>query len=302
MDKSEVSLELMRVFRRIVESGSLSAVARELGRGQSSVSRQLSTLEASLGVRLLARTTRSLSLTAEGAAFYRKSTEILDLFDRSMEDFGTRRAAVSGKVRITATESFGILHLSRLIFAFQDAHPEIDIDLQLNDTRVDLIREGVDLALRLGTLTDSSLQVHALGVSQRILVAPAAFLPRPPLTLADLAGQPFIRMMNLSGQDTVRDQRVGAQPQEISVGGSLRVDHGLAVREALRAGRGLAVAHRWLVDDLIKSGDVVQILPDVELASLPLSLLIVPGRGTIERVRLLIDYLAREIPKVTGLG
>jgi LysR substrate binding domain len=158
------------------------------------------------------------------------------------------------------------------------------------------VREGVDLALRLGPLSDSSMKLRTLGQSRRLLVAAPDYLVARgrPVAPQDLAGHEGIRMSNIAGSDTL----VLQGPDEhhaVPFGGRFRVDHGLGAREALVARRGIAPAHRWLVDDLLAAGRLEAILPDYEPPPVPLSLLIVPERAGIARVRLLVDFLAGQI-------
>lgn len=303
MDKSEISLDRMRSFVRVAERGSLSAVARELGIGQSSVSRHVQELEDALGVALFARTTRRVALTEEGARYYAHCLQILRLVERAHEEMQATAEAPAGVVRLSCTAAFGTRQLSPLIFAFQDRHPDIDIDLSLTDERINLVQEGVDLALRLGPLSDSSTKLRSLGNSRRLLVAAPSYLARygRPRTPADLAGHQGIRMTNIAGSDRLVLSGPGGQRFEVPFGGRFRVDHGLAAREALAAGRGLGPAHRWLVDDLLADGRLESIMPDYAVASVPLSLLIRPERASIARVRLLIDYLTAEIARIPGI-
>ena len=163
MDKSDVTLERMRTFVRVAERGSLSAVARELGVGQSTVTRHLRELEEAVGVPLLSRTTRRVTMTDEGSRYYANSVQILRLVEQAGDEARGTRGAPAGTIRISCTAAFGVLQVSRLIFAFQDRYPDIGVDLSLTDERVDLVREGVDIALRLGPLTDSSMKLRALG-------------------------------------------------------------------------------------------------------------------------------------------
>ncbi|MEI2298298.1 LysR family transcriptional regulator [Ensifer sp. MJa1] len=303
MDKSEITLERMRTFVRVAERGSLSAVARELGIGQSTVTRHLRELEEAVGVPLLSRTTRRVSLTDEGSRYYANSVQILRLVEQARDEARGNRGAAAGTIRVSCTAAFGVLHVSRLIFAFQDTYPDIDVDLSLTDERVDLVREGVDIALRLGPLTDSSMKLRVLGESRRLLVAAPSYLePRgTPVSPQDLVGHEGIRMSNVAGSDVLSLQGPGGRSHQVPFAGRFRVDHGLAAREALAAGRGIAPAHRWLVDDLMATGRLVELLPDYSLPSVPLSLLIVPGRAGIVRVRMLVDFLVEHIGGIPGI-
>ena len=303
MDKSDVTFERMRSFVRVAERGSLSAVARELGVGQSTITRHLRELEEAVGVPLLSRTTRRVTMTDEGSRYYASSVQILRLVEQAGDEARGRRGAAAGTIRISCTAAIGVLHVSRLIFAFQDRYPDIGVDLNLTDERIDLVREGVDIALRLGPLTDSSMKLRALGQSRRLLVAAPAYLAARgrPAVLQDLSAHEGIRMSNIAGSDTLILQGPGGENHEAPLGGRLRVDHGLAVREALVAGRGIAPAHLWLVGDLLAAGQLEAILPHYVLPPVPLSMLIVPERAGIARVRLLVDFLAEQIGGIAGI-
>jgi DNA-binding transcriptional LysR family regulator len=303
MDKSDVTFERMRTFVRVAERGSLSAVARELGVGQSTITRQLRELEEAVGVPLLSRTTRRVTMTDEGSRYYADSIQILRLVEQAGDEARGARGAPAGTIRISCTAAIGVLHVSRLIFAFQDRYPDIGVDLSLTDERVDLVREGVDIALRLGPLTDSSMKLRALGQSRRLMVAAPDYLAARgrPIVPQDLSGHEGIRMSNVAGSDMLALQGANGERHAVPFGGRFRVDHGLAAREALVAGRGIAPAHQWLVDDLLAAGRLVAILPDYSLPSVPLSMLIVPDRAGIARVRLLVEFLAEQIGGIPGI-
>jgi len=303
MDRSDITLERMRTFVRVAERGSLSAVARELGIGQSTVTRHLRELEEAVGVPLLSRTTRRVTMTDEGSRYYADSVQILRLVEQAGDEARGTRGAPAGTIRISCSAAIGVLHISRLIFAFQDRYPDIAVDLSLTDERVNLVREGVDIALRLGPLTDSSMKLRPLGQIRRLMVAAPDYLAArgTPSVPQDLSGHEGIRMSNVAGSEIIVLQGPGGERHAVPFGGRFRIDHGLAAREALVAGRGIAPAHRWLVDDLLAAGRLKAILPDYTLPSVPLSMLIVPERAGIARVRLLIDFLAEEIGRIPGI-
>ena len=303
MDRPDVTLERMRSFIRVAERGSLSAVARELRVGQSTITRHLRELEEAVGVPLLSRTTRRVTLTDEGRRYYADCVQILRLVEQAGDEARAARGAASGTIRISCTAGFGVLHVSRLLFAFQDRHPDIAVDLNLTDEYVDLVREGVDIALRLGPLTDSSMKLRPLGRSRRLMAAAPAYLAARgwPSVPQDLAGHEGIRMTNIAGSETLILEGPAGERHAVPFGGRFRVDHGLAAREALIAGRGIGPAHRWLVDDLLADGRVEAILPGWEPPPVPLSLLIVPERAGIARVRLLVDFLVERIAGVPGI-
>src|SRR3979490_896117 len=145
MDKSDGPFEPIRASVGVAERGSLSAVARGLGRGQWTVTRHLRELEEAVGLPLLSRTTRRVTMTDEGSRYYANSVQILRLVEQAGDEARGTRGAPAGTIRISCTAAIGVLHVSRLIFAFQNRYPDIGIDLSLSDERVDLVREGVDI-------------------------------------------------------------------------------------------------------------------------------------------------------------
>ncbi|MCM5556120.1 LysR family transcriptional regulator [Pleomorphomonas sp. JP5] len=304
MDKSDITLERMRTFVRVAERGNLSAVARELGSGQSTVTRHLRELEEAVGASLLSRTTRRVALTEEGGRYYEQCIHILRLVEQAADGVRNTHEALSGTVRLSCTAALGVQHIARLIFAFQESHPGINVDLSLTDERIDLVKEGVDIALRLGPLADSSMKQHHLAESTRLLVAAPGYLDLRgrPIKPTDLATHNVIRMSNVAGSETITLDGPDGSHEAVSVGGDLRVDHGLAAREAFKSGRGIGAAHRWLVDDLLATGELEVLLPDHSLPTTPLNMLMVPERARVGRVRLMIDYLVEEIRRLPGMS
>ena len=303
VDRSAVTLERMRSFVRVAERGSLSAVAREHGVGQSTVTRHLAELERALGVSLLNRTTRRVTLTEEGARYHAEAGHILRLVDEATDEAHRAGGEPAGTARVSCTAALGVRHVARALFDLQDRHPGISVDLRLSDVRIDLVREAVDVAIRLGPLADSSMQVRRVGWSRRILVASPAYLARQgtPGTPDDLARHEAVRMGNIAGSDVLSLRQADEEPWSVPFTGRLTLDHGLAAREALVAGRGIVVAHLWLVDDLLASGAVRQVLPNIGLEPVPLSILFVPARARIARVRLVIDALATFLRTLPGV-
>lgn len=176
MDDRGLSLDRMRTFVRVAQRGSLSATARELGIGQSTVTRHINELEEAVGVPLLGRTTRRVTLTEEGSRYYTNCLQILRLVEQASEEARDARRVPVGAVRVSCTAALGVMHVTRMIFAFQDRHPDVRIDLNLTDERIDLAREGVDIALRLGPVLDEAMMLVAIGASCRKLVGSPDYL------------------------------------------------------------------------------------------------------------------------------
>ncbi|GLQ61467.1 LysR family transcriptional regulator [Gluconobacter cerinus] len=303
MEQSDITLDRMRTFVRIAERGNLTAVAREFGHGQSTITRHLHELEQALGVSLFTRTTRRVALTDEGLRYYEHCLKILCLVEQATQEMRETRQATAGTIRISCTAALGVFHISQLIFAFQDKHPGIRVEFNLNDERIDLVQEGVDIALRLGPLTDSAMKLRALGESHRVLVASPAWLAdhgRPQVP-EDLVGLEGIRLSRVQGSDRLVLHGPDGKRSTLPFRGRLTVDHGLAAREAFLAGRGFGPAHRWLVEDCLADGRLERVLPDYELTSSPLSMLISPERASLNRVRLCVDFLAERIAKIPGI-
>lgn len=303
MDRLDITLERIRTFVRVAERGKLSAVARDMNIGQSSVTRYLQELEQALGVALLRRTTRRVTLTEEGSRYYAQAVQILRLVEQASDEARSASEAAAGTVRMSCTAALGVRQISRLIFAFQDRHPDISVDLNLTDERIDLVREGVDIAIRLGPLADSPMKLRMLGTSRRILVGSPAYMTRHgrPSVPEDISAMSGVVMSNIAGSDMLALEGPDGATRVVPFGGRLSVDHGLAAREAYLAGRGVGPAHVWLVDDLLADGRLVQILPDYAPPSVPLNMLIAPERAGIARVRLLVEFLAGEIPGIPGV-
>lgn len=302
MHSREVTLDRMRTFIRVADRGNLSAVGRELGLGQSTITRHISDLEHALGVSLFSRTTRSISLTEEGRLFYARATEILRMVDHAHEELEDKKTGTAGRVRVACSAFFGVTHLSRLIFVFQDRYPEILVDLVVSDERTDLVREGIDIAIQIGPQSDSELLARPLGESSQILVASPQYLSRrgTPRVPDDLSAHDVIRRTNIPKSDelTLIDDQGNTHTAPITP--RLRVDHGLAAREALIANRGIAPVPQWLVDDLLTAGDLAPVLPGYSCPPAPLFMLIVPERAEVTRVQLMRDHLARRITGIPG--
>lgn len=285
MDK----LKQIETFVSVASRGSLTAAAAAEGVAPGVVSRRLDALEARLGVKLLLRTTRRVTLTFEGSAY-------LEDCQRILRELGDAEASVSlggvkarGHLRISAPAGFGRKHVAPLVMQFLDANPEVTVSLDLSDRLVDLVNEGIDCAVRVGELTDSSLVSIRLAENRRVVVASPGYLARhgAPRTLADLARHNCLSL----GQQRGWLFRDGAEIVSIKVSGLLECNDGAVLHEWALAGRGLAWRSLWEVGDDLKSGALVPALD--EFAAPPTGIhAVFPQRKYLPlRVRLLIDHL-----------
>jgi DNA-binding transcriptional LysR family regulator len=242
-------------------------------------------------------------MTDEGSRYYSGSMEILRLVEQVGEETRETRGAPSGVVRLSCTAAFGVLHVSRLIFAFQDRFPDINIDLSLTDERIDLVREGIDITLRLGPLMDSSLKLRMLGKSQRMLVAAPDYLAARgrPLIPEDLSAHEGIRMSNIAGSDTLDLTGPAGSAIRCRSGASPHRPWSRGARSPC-GGTRHCTRHQWLIDDLLTAGRLERVLPGYALPHVPLSMLIVPERTGIARVRLLAGFIAEQISGIPGFN
>lgn len=239
-------LAAFRVYVRVAEAGSFSAVARELGTTQPAVSRQVAALEEHLGARLIQRTTRSLALTEDGRDLLGHARRVLDTVEEAEAAVGRRHSALGGLVRLATSNTFGRLYVAPRMPRLLERFPELSVELQMTDAVTDLVADGIDLAIRLGTVTDSSLVTRKVGSTRRIVVASedciaAHGMPKHP---SDLARLPCIIFTGLAEPTEWRFTGPEGAVQ-VTVGGRFRTDNGEAVREAVAGGLGFAVLPTW---------------------------------------------------------
>lgn len=254
------SLPAMQAFRRVVELRSFRAAARSLEITGGAVSKLVAQLEQDLGVRLLQRTTRSVSVGAEGLAFYRDAVRILDELDAAAEAVRSGAAAPAGRLKVSLPTSFSIAWLAPRLPDFLREHPQIELDLVLDDRHVDLVQEGFDCAIRIATqLPDSSLVARRLGSVARLLVAAPAYLElAPPLVTPRDLDRHACLVYSPDGSP-VDWPLQGAEP--VRTGGHVRVNHSVMLRELLLAGLGLTLTPDFVVADLLADGRLVELLP-----------------------------------------
>jgi DNA-binding transcriptional LysR family regulator len=295
------TIRSLRCFVRAVELGSLSAVAREEGTTQPTVSKLMAALERELGVRLLERSTTSLHPTPQGSRFYQRALGVLAAYQEAVADARGQTDTPAGLVRINAPSAFGQFRLNAMLASFLDKYPQVEIELILDDRMVDLVREGVDVAVRQGRDLPPDAIARLAGVSRRHLVAAPAYLREhgEPQQPQDLARFEYVRFAWLADGDLLTLQR-GDQVEAVHTRGRYRVNNALAIRERLAASGGIGLCPLWLVQDLLDSGALVRVLPEWQGQPQPLHLLSPSRRYQPLRARLLLDHLATEIGRLPG--
>ncbi|MGO1075655.1 LysR family transcriptional regulator [Inquilinus sp. CA228] len=286
----------MEVFVRVVEEGSFSAAARRLGLTPSAVAKLIGRLEDRLGVRLLARSTRSLRPTPEGDLFYDQASRILaDIAEAEAGISGA--SAPRGRLRISASIPFGTHCVVPLLPEFRARFPAVTLDVSLTDEVVDILAERTDVAIRHGPLRDSSLQARKLGVSRRILIAAPAYLERRgvPRTPADLAGHDCLTFnYRRSFTDWILAGPDGPKPMQVT--GPLVVNNGETLRQAVLAGIGIGRTALYHVRHDLTAGRLVELLPDYDPREMEEIHALFLGRGTMPaRVRAFIDFLVERL-------
>jgi DNA-binding transcriptional LysR family regulator len=281
-------------FVRVAETGSFSEAARRLNLSKSMISRQVSALEADLGVRLLHRTTRSLSPTEAGRAYLERCQRIIADLDEANQLVSHLQAVPRGKLRVSAPLSFGISHLAACLPAFLERYPEIQLDMGFTDRHVDLVEEGWDVAVRIGRLADSSLIVRRLAPIRRVVAAAPAYLERRgvPRRPEDLAAHDCLSH-NGQIQSEWRFQGADGKPVHLEVEGRFHADNGDVLRVMALAGLGVVTLPSFFLGDDIRAGRLVQVLEDAVPLDAALHAVYPHGRHLSPKVRAFVDFLAQ---------
>jgi DNA-binding transcriptional LysR family regulator len=303
MDQSamkDASLQQLRTFLRIVERGSLSAAARDLGTTQPTVSRQLQELETAYGCALVIRTTRALRVTDAGKMVYEQARLMVQSDDILRERLMGDNAQVEGHIRIAAPSGFGAFVIASFCGRFVERYPGATLELCLSDSQSDLISEGIDVAIRIGKLADSSLFARPLAILEEVLVSHPGCLDSPVVRPADLQTVPWIAFSGLLDGDDVHLERRGRR-QKVRVTPRLRIDQIVGHREALLAGAGAGLIHRYAVDGDIRDGRLVQLLSDWRLPEWPVHA-VFPVRTQTYRLQTWCAELTQELGRIPGVA
>lgn len=286
-------LDELDIFVRIVEEGSLVRAAARLRRSPPAVTRALAALEDRLGVRLVDRTTRRLAPTEAGRALYDRARSLVQDYEAATS--GAREAPVRGLLRITAPVQFGRRHIVPIVSRFLDAHAEVEVELLLNDRNIDLIEEGIDVALRIGRLADSTLAARPVGQVRRLWVASPAYLARrgTPRVPGDLAGHEAVLGTSRVTIDWAFAGRRRGAPLHMT--GRLRVDDIETRLRAAREGRGIAQLLSYQVADDIAAGRLVRLLRGFEMPPLPVQLLTKGRAHRAPKIDAFLDFAAKRL-------
>jgi DNA-binding transcriptional LysR family regulator len=296
-------LDELAVLAAILDAGTLTAAAQRLRRSAPMVSRSLVALERRVGARLIERTTRRLSPTAAGRALGEQARRVLAQYEAAIGQARGSETALSGTLRIAAPRLFGRRHVTPLVNAFLAAHPGLRVELELNDRNVDLLEDGIDVALRIGRLDDSSLVRRQVGVVRRLTLASPAYLDRrgAPRRPRDLATHDVVLVPGRDGLMEWRFHAGGAKRAAlVRLAPRLVVNENDAMLNAVRAGHGIGRALSYQVADDIAAGRLVRILRQHEPPPLPVQLVIPSAQHMPPRVRAFFDHAVRPLTAICG--
>ncbi|CAH2603554.1 LysR family transcriptional regulator [Rhodovastum atsumiense] len=282
----------LSAFVRTVERGSQTAAARDLGVTPAMVGRYVQSLEDRLGTRLLHRTTQRQSLTEAGMAFYPRALAVLEQLEAAEQVAAAGQAEPRGVLRVNGPMAFGVRHLAAAVAAFCELHPQLSVDLALNDRVVDLVEEGFDVALRIGRLADSSLVARRLAACRVLACAAPAYLARhgTPRRPEDLRGHNcLIYAYARHGRVRVFHGPHGAV--ELRLSGSITANSGEALLAAALAGHGIVIEPTFIVGEALREGRLVRLLPDWRFEELALHAVYPSARHLSPKVRSFVDFL-----------
>ena len=283
----------MEAFVRVVEAGGFTGAAKLLSLSKSAVSKHVSSLEQRLGAQLLQRTTRKVSLTEIGHAYYEQAIRALAAAEEADSVASAMQATPQGHLRLTAPLSFGVRRLMPAIADFMRQLPNVTIELDLEDRFVDLMAENYDAAIRIGDLAASSLRARRIGDARLHLVASPGYLSRhgQPVQIEDLTRHELLAYTNVvRGGWRLRGPK--GEERQIRPGRRLAVNNGDALVQAAEEGLGIALLPAFICEDAVGDGRLIEVLPEAEPEPLGIHVLFPPGRYMAPKLRALIDHLA----------
>jgi DNA-binding transcriptional LysR family regulator len=285
-------LASMETFIRVVETGSFSGAARQLRVGQPAVSKTIAQLENYLGVKLLTRSTRGLTPTEAGLGYFERARRAIEEADEA--ELAARGAGkgLKGRLRICGAVTFARIHLIPLLPQFLAQHPELDLEVILDDRQVDLVQEGIDVALRMGRLPDSALTARRIARCKRLVMGTPAYFDRAgiPATPAELSRHQTVVYLQ---EGSVWSFRRDSSELALTVPSRLRVTAAEGVRAAVLAHAGLAIASEWMFSPELRSGAVRPVLQEWDLPTHDLSAVFPAGRSAPAKARAFVDFFER---------
>lgn len=289
MDK----LDAMQTFVRVAEAGSFTAVADQLQVARSVVTRQIAALEKRLRVKLITRSTRSLTLTPTGAAYLEKCRVILNMVDAAESSLDEEKAVPRGRIRLGLPLSFGLQRLMPALLAFAKAQPHIELLMDFSDQRANLIEEGIDLSIRITADLQPGDIVRSLGHCRLLTLVSPAYLsehgtPRHP----DELRHHECLVYSITAKGASWPYRVQGQPQLFAVRGRIQANNGLALVQAAAQGMGITLQPDFIAEPFLQSGEVVEILQDFEAPPLGIYAVLPSNRYIPHRVNALIEHLS----------
>ncbi len=289
-------LAAMEVLVRVVDAGSLSQAARQLHVGQPSISKTIAQMEKRLGVRLLTRTTHRVTPTEAGQSFYQHAKRTLEEADEAERAARGTSASLTGRLRIGVAVTFGSLYVIPLLPAFMAKHPALEIEVAMDDKNVDLVGQGLDVALRLGSLSSSTMTAKKIGQSRRLVLGTPEYFARAgePSMPGDLAAHQAI-ILGLPSHGTTWRFHRGSMQASVTVNGRLRVNAGEGLRAAVLAGMGLTITSEWLFARELRQRIVRPVLLDWSLPPMDLWSVFPTGRRASAKVRAFITFMETEL-------
>ncbi len=289
-------LAAMNAFVRVVDTGSFTGASRQLRVGQPAVSKIIAQLEARIGVKLLLRTTLGLKPTEAGENFYEHAQRAVEEADQAESKARGVGAALTGRLRISGAVTFARLHIVPRLPRFMALHPALDVEVFLDDNNVDLVEGGIDVALRMGDLQDSSLTARKIGQGPRAVVAAPSYFetkgePRTPAELIDHEAVIY----DQRGGGTVWTFTQGISETIVTIKGRMRSNAAEGVREGVLAGMGLAIASEWMFGPELHSGRVRRVLADWDLPPVGLWAVFPSGRNASMKARAFVSFIEQDL-------
>ncbi len=285
-------LAAMEAFVLVVDTGSFSAAARRLNVGQPAVSKMVAQLEERLGVKLLVRTTHGLRATEAGLNYYQRAQRSIEEADEAELAARGAGSSLSGKLRVSAAVTFACIHLMPHLPEFLRQHPDLEIDVVLDDRNVDLIQEGIDVAVRMGRLVDSSLTARRITSGPQVVVGTPTYFARAgePKVPGDLATHEAVIYDQRGGGNDWTFQRDNAETT-VTLKSRLRVSAAEGVRAAVLANAGIAIASEWMFAPEIEDGTVTAVLKDWDLPRIDLWAVFPAGRTATTKARIFTEFV-----------